>query len=177
MLKVKQDNDINRTILAKRLRLSGHTVINTTNGQEGLDKVDSDREFDAVLMDIQCVSRLPLEHLLRIPRMPILNGFEATQRIRALEKATAQDRPGQVARRLSHELSGRIPIFAVSASLLEQQRDRLADYGLDGWILKPIDFKRLDVILKGVLDPQQRERDLYRPGCNWELGGWLRGRE
>lgn len=40
-------------ILAKRLRLDGHTVVNTTNGQEGLDTIESDREFDCVLMDIQ----------------------------------------------------------------------------------------------------------------------------
>lgn len=51
-----QDNDINRTILAKRLSLDGHTVVNTTNGQEGLEMVKSDRDFDCVLMDIQCVT-------------------------------------------------------------------------------------------------------------------------
>ena len=48
-----QDNDINRTILAKRLTLDGHLVVNTTNGQEGLDMVEADREFDVILMDIQ----------------------------------------------------------------------------------------------------------------------------
>ena len=52
-----QDNDINRTILAKRLALDGHIVVNTTNGQEGLDMVDNDRDFDVILMDIQCVSQ------------------------------------------------------------------------------------------------------------------------
>ena len=40
-------------ILAKRLSLDGHDVVNTTNGQEGLDMLQSDFEFDAVLMDIQ----------------------------------------------------------------------------------------------------------------------------
>jgi len=44
---------------------------------------------------------------------------------------------------------------------------------MDGWILKPIDFKRLDIILKGVTDSSQREQDTYRPGCSWEIGGWL----
>lgn len=53
---IVEDNDINRTILAKRLTLDGHIVVNTTNGQEGLDMVQSDREFDCVLMDIQCVT-------------------------------------------------------------------------------------------------------------------------
>lgn len=45
-------------VLAKRLRQNGHTVVTTTNGQEGLDKVLSDREYDAILMDIQLVVNL-----------------------------------------------------------------------------------------------------------------------
>ena len=49
----------------------------------------------------------------------------------------------------------------------------MIDYGMDGWILKPIDFKRLRVILRGVVDPLQRERDVYHVGSNWEVGGWL----
>lgn len=48
-----QDNDINRAILAKRLVLSGHTVVHATNGQEGIDTVMSDFNFDLVLMDIR----------------------------------------------------------------------------------------------------------------------------
>lgn len=56
---IVEDNDINRTILAKRLTLDGHLVVNTTNGQEGLDMVQSDREFDCVLMDIQYVCTSP----------------------------------------------------------------------------------------------------------------------
>lgn len=101
--------------------------------------------------------------------MPILNGFEATERIRAFEAAP---RPPLCAR-LSHTLNGRIPIFAVSASLLEAQRDELFSHGIDGWILKPINHKRLKLILRGVTDPVQRQSDLYRPGYNWEFGGWL----
>ncbi|KAJ7505555.1 hypothetical protein B0H11DRAFT_1796399 [Mycena galericulata] len=152
---IVEDNDINRTVLAKRLRLDGHTVVTTTNGQEGLDKVTSDRAFDVILMDIQ---------------MPILNGYEATERIRALEKSTLSEGSS----RLSNSLNGgHIPIFAVSASLQEHRREEMANYGIDGWILKPIDFKRLKVILKGVTDPAQRELDMYRQGCSWEAGGWL----
>ncbi|KAI0373858.1 hypothetical protein BV20DRAFT_988964 [Pilatotrama ljubarskyi] len=149
---IVEDNDINRMILAKRLSLDGHTVVNTTNGQEGIEVVQSDRNFDCVLMDIQ---------------MPLINGYEATERIRALEKEV------ELLDRLSHRLNGRLPIFAVSASLFEHQRDELFRLGMDGWILKPIDFKRLRAILRGVVDPAQRERDVYRPGISWEVGGWL----
>ncbi|KAH8824835.1 hypothetical protein DL96DRAFT_1467371 [Flagelloscypha sp. PMI_526] len=150
---VVEDNDINLTLLAKRLTMSGHSVVKTTNGQEGYEAVERDREFDCVLMDIQ---------------MPILDGFQCTEKIRELENLRPQEltRPSQ-------QNNGRIPIFAVSASLLEARRADLAGKGFDGWILKPIDFKRLDVILKGVLDDHQRQLDLYRPGCDWELGGWF----
>ncbi|KAG7088619.1 hypothetical protein E1B28_012592 [Marasmius oreades] len=158
---IVEDNDINRKILAKRLHMNGHTVVNTTNGQEGLDRVKSDQEFDCILMDIN---------------MPILNGYEASQRIREVERREDESvDPGSEKenRRLSHQLNGRIPIFAVSASLFEQERDKLLDSGMDGWILKPIDFKRLARILTGVTDLEQRERDRYHPGYNWESGGWL----
>ncbi|KAG2010111.1 atypical/HisK protein kinase [Coprinopsis cinerea AmutBmut pab1-1] len=150
---IVEDNDINRVILAKRLTMKGHTVVNTTNGQEGLDMVKRDQAFDVIFMDIQ---------------MPILNGFEATEQIRQVEPQPSM--PSRPSCKLN---DGRIPIFAVSASLKESQRDELAEHGMDGWILKPIDFKRLNTILKGVLDPDQRKRDMYRMGYNWEDGGWL----
>lgn len=100
--------------------------------------------------------------------MPLLNGYEATERVRGLE------RDFEPPHRLSHQLNGRIPTFAVSASLLEEKRQEIIDFGIDGWILKPIDFKRLRSILRGITDPTQRRKDLYREGRNWELGGWLR---
>jgi CheY-like chemotaxis protein len=101
--------------------------------------------------------------------MPILDGFEATRQIRHLE-ATGLPRTD----RLAHILNGgRIPIFAVSASLVERQRGELEQIGIDGWLLKPIDFGRLYTILRGVTDPMQRSRDEYRVGGSWETGGWL----
>lgn len=48
-----QDNDINRFILGKRLNLNGHTVVNTTNGQEAVEMIENDKAFDLVFMDIQ----------------------------------------------------------------------------------------------------------------------------
>ncbi|KAF9454842.1 hypothetical protein P691DRAFT_655466 [Macrolepiota fuliginosa MF-IS2] len=149
---IVEDNDINRAILAKRLSVMGHTVVNATNGQECIDIVKSDNGFDAVLMDIQ---------------MPIMDGFEATRKIRVLE-------PGPNEINTDSTLNaGRIPVFAVSASLMEQQRGDLINCGMDGWILKPIDFKRLGAILRGVMDVEQKKRDIYRTGGNWEVGGWL----
>lgn len=137
--------------------MAGHTAVTTVNGQEGFDKIKSDNEFDCVLMDIL---------------MPILDGFESAEKIREWEQS-----PGYVpADRLSIQLNGRIPIFAVSASLLEKQCDKLISCGMDGWILKPVDHKRLAVLLQGITDPSQRDSDLYYLGFSWEKGGWLSSR-
>ncbi|KAL1712701.1 phytochrome-like protein [Schizophyllum commune] len=155
---IVEDNELNSNMLAKRLTKDGHKIVQTLNGQEGLDKIIEDREFDAILMDIQ---------------MPILNGFEATERIREVEKKDAADGDPTSNRLVSFRLNGRIPIFAVSASLQEQQYEELKNYGLDGWILKPINFKRLSTIMHGIVDIHQRQSDLYRPGHVWENGGWL----
>jgi CheY-like chemotaxis protein len=124
--------------------------------------------------------------------MPILNGFQATQQIRRIENQSSLNTPSyNVPRtsipnpttsssfalprssRTSKLLNGRVPVFVVSATLHEHQRADLINLGIDGWILKPIDFKRLREFLQGILDPVQRERNLYHPGTNWELGGWL----
>jgi hypothetical protein len=45
--------------------------------------------------------------------------------------------------------------------------------GMDGWILKPIDFKRMNVILRGISNPEHRRKEASEPGFNWEAGGWL----
>ena len=100
--------------------------------------------------------------------MPLLNGYEASECVRGLEKDF------EPPSRLSHQLNGRIPTFAVSASLVEEKRQEIVDFGIDGWILKPINFKRLRSILRGIMDPTQRQKDLYREDRSWELGGWLR---
>ena len=103
--------------------------------------------------------------------MPILGGFETSQRIRLNENSEIYRKASA---RESLHIHGHIPIFAISASLFERQYDELVHYGLDGWILKPIDFRRLRDILQGVIDPLARKRDVYHPGYNWEVGGWLK---
>ncbi len=67
---------------------------------------------------------------------------------------------------------GRIPIIAVSASLSEERVNEYMESGFDGWILKPIDFKRLEAILIAIEDEQTREILLYGSG-NWDKGGWF----
>ena len=51
-----QDNAINSKILGKRMMMDGHTVVYAVNGQESVDTIRLDHEFDCILMDIQCVN-------------------------------------------------------------------------------------------------------------------------
>jgi len=69
-------------------------------------------------------------------------------------------------------LNGRVPIIAVSASLVERERQTYIDAGFDGWILKPISFPRLSEIMTGIVEQTVRRENLYKPG-RWEHGGWF----
>lgn len=87
--------------------------------------------------------------------------------VRAFEKSDRCQALSPLARPL-----GRTPIFAVSASLVEKERNTYVDAGFDGWILKPIDFKRLHTLLDGIQDDEARDACRYVPG-QWEQGGWF----
>jgi CheY-like chemotaxis protein len=99
--------------------------------------------------------------------MPIVDGLTSTKMIRSFEKLHSGSRLS--ARAASN---GRVPIFAVSASLVERERQTYINAGFDGWILKPIDFKRLNVLLLGIVEEDTRQSCLYKPG-EWEKGGWF----
>ena len=67
----------------------------------------------------------------------------------------------------------RVPIISVSASLAERCREDYINDGFDGWVLKPIDFKRLESLLAATKDEKVREELLYVEG-HWDEGGWFR---
>ena len=102
--------------------------------------------------------------------MPIVDGLASAKMIRAHEKSPEHRGHSALA-----SISRRIPIFAVSASLIEAEKDKYVDAGFDGWILKPIDFKRLNTFLSGIYDEEVRHSCLYVPG-EWERGGWFADR-
>lgn len=103
--------------------------------------------------------------------MPIVDGLTSAKMIRSFEKS----HPTHILSTRA-SLNGRVPIIAVSASLLERERQTYIDSGFDGWTLKPIPFDRLSDIMKGIVDRHTRERNLYAPGM-WEKGGWFESRE
>ncbi|KAG6037106.1 hypothetical protein E4U41_005332 [Claviceps citrina] len=151
---VAEDDPINMRILRKRLERAGHEVHNTVNGEDcAAIYKEKSYKFDVILMDMQ---------------MPIVDGLTSTKMIRSTEQE--HDHKGHS--RLAAANDDRIPIFAVSASLMEEKRQLYMDAGFDGWILKPIDFKRLSTLLSGIYYLDVRTTCLYVPG-EWEHGGWF----
>jgi len=99
--------------------------------------------------------------------MPIVDGLTSAKMIRSFEKS----HPTHILSTRA-SLNGRVPIIAVSASLVEKDRQIYIDAGFDGWILKPISFNRLSELLTGIVDREVRRENLYKPG-GWENGGWF----
>lgn len=99
--------------------------------------------------------------------MPIVDGLSSTKMIRSYEKTHDEDILSPRA-----ATNGRVPILAASASLVERERHIYVEAGFDGWILKPIDFNRLNTLLTGIVDEDTRKTCLYQPG-QWERGGFF----
>lgn len=178
---VAEDDPINNRILKKRLERSGHEVHITVNGQECVTAYQANRAFfDVILMDMQVSSSsfVTVSYLAQVrsrtdsntPQMPIVDGSMATQMIRTFEEENAESCLSDVA-----ITNGRVPVLAVSASLVERDREQYIKAGFDGWVLKPIDFQRLSALFGGIVDDDARKQCLYRPG-EWECGGWFERR-
>jgi CheY-like chemotaxis protein len=95
--------------------------------------------------------------------MPLVDGVEATRMIRELERDPLS--PVQYSQRV--DPYGRIPIVAVSASLSERRVQEYVENGFDGWILKPIDFKRLERYFQGNSRSTNERSVTVR---SWRLG-------
>ncbi|KAK2591677.1 hypothetical protein QQS21_010637 [Conoideocrella luteorostrata] len=150
---VAEDDPINMKILRKRLERVGHEVHHTVNGEDCATVYkEKSPQFDVILMDMQ---------------MPIVDGLTSAKLIRSLERSDEHKGHSAIA-----APNRRIPIFAVSASLVEEKRQTYIDAGFDGWILKPIDFKRLSTLLTGIHNISTRKGCLYTQG-EWESGGWF----
>ncbi|TVY83041.1 Cyanobacterial phytochrome B [Lachnellula suecica] len=150
---VAEDNPLNSRLIETRLKKAGHDVKVTVDGQACADAFKSNPAYyDVVLMDIQ---------------MPLVDGVSSTRLIRDFVKVSSP-KISECAKSY-----GRVPIIAVSASLSEQSRGAYIDSGFDGWILKPIDFKRLGDILTAIQDKQMREVLLYG-NASWKSGGWFK---
>lgn len=101
-----EDNLVNRHMAVVLLEERGHTVEVANNGQEVLD-ILAQKDFDLILMDIQ---------------MPVMDGFQATQAIRANEQGKQKH----------------MRIIAMTAHALKGDRERCLAAGMDDYIAKPV---------------------------------------
>ncbi len=106
------------------LKKIGCEVVTANDGQAALD-IWQREPFDLILMD--CM-------------MPVLDGYEATRQIRALER----------------ERGGHVPIIALTASVLEADRERCSEAGMDDFLSKPIARTMLEAALTRWLPTADR---------------------
>jgi two-component system, cell cycle response regulator DivK len=104
-----EDNEMNRDMLARRLTKAGFSVVCAANGQEGIDQALQERP-DLILMDMN---------------LPVIDGWEATRRIKA------------------NGVTKAIPVIALTAYATLRDHEAALASGCDDYETKPIDFQRL----------------------------------
>lgn len=117
-----EDNELNQEIAIEILTEAGFKVDTADNGKAAVEKIAQAAEgaYDIVLMDIQ---------------MPIMDGYEATQRIRSLPS----------------EWTKKLPILAMTANAFEEDRQNALEAGMDGHLAKPIDTVKMLQTLDRIL--------------------------
>ena len=116
-LLIVDDEPANIELLARRLARRGFEVVSATSADEGIAKAVSEKP-DVVLMDI---------------KMPVVDGFEATRRLKA-----------NVATRA-------IPVIALTAHAMQEDRDQVIAAGADEYETKPVDLDRLLAKIQGLV--------------------------
>jgi CheY-like chemotaxis protein len=111
------DNAINRQVIKLFLQPQGCDIAEATNGKEALDKIATG-DFDVVLMDIH---------------MPVMDGKEAVQRIRANDRWQT------------------LPVIALTADAMSGDREKYLALGMTDYVSKPVDQRELIAKLHQVM--------------------------
>jgi CheY-like chemotaxis protein len=104
-----EDNEMNRDMLSRRLTRSGFEIVMAVDGGEGVAMAASEKP-DLILMDMS---------------LPVMDGWEATRRVKA-DAATSA-----------------IPVIALTAHALVEDRERAKAAGCDDFDTKPVELPRL----------------------------------
>jgi signal transduction histidine kinase/CheY-like chemotaxis protein/HPt (histidine-containing phosphotransfer) domain-containing protein len=156
---VVEDSILNRDVAVALLTQAGLVVETTENGRAAVEKVTTGPMgyFDAVLMDIQ---------------MPLMDGYEATRRIRAWEfkvqsskfnLGESQSTSGQPETG-NPEPGNKLPIIALTAHALKGEKEKCLAAGMDDYIPKPIDELHLrQVLRKWISHRKEREGSVTQP--------------
>lgn len=114
-----EDNRVNQKLASRMLEKLGHEVVIAENGEEVIQKMKQG-DFDLILMDVQ---------------MPIMDGFQATIKIRESEQNSNKH----------------IPIIALTAYAMKGDREKCLAVGMDGYLSKPINLKEVKNTIYTVL--------------------------
>ena len=121
---VVEDNEENWDMLSRRLLRRGYTVIRAADGQEAVDMAARERP-DLILMDVS---------------LPVMDGLEATRRIRARPETQTT------------------PIIALTAHATSADRDKALQAGCDDYHAKPVELPRLLAQMEALLTRAARAR-------------------
>ena len=121
---VVEDNLVNQKVASRLLQKIGYTCDVVGNGREALDALE-EKTYTLVLMDVQ---------------MPEMDGFEATEAIRARENG-----------------GRRLPIVAMTANAMDGERQRCLEHGMDEYISKPFKTQELQDVLGRLMAGAREE--------------------
>jgi len=164
-----EDVQLNHDYIRFVLEKDGHRLHSAYTGQEAVQAYQ-EGSFDLILMDIQ---------------MPGMDGMEATQQIRSMEQGAwsmehgargmeqrTEDRGQKVGERIPQSLNppipeslnspipqsqNRIPIIALTAYAMQEERDSFLEAGMDGYVSKPV-------------DPEGLKQEIQRLAYSWQAG-------
>lgn len=119
---IVDDNNMNREITQFMVEELGAKAVTTCDGKEALDTFrKSERgDFDCIIMDLM---------------MPVMDGFEASERIRNLDREDART----------------IPIIPLSASSSEEDMEKAVESGMNGYLVKPVSIDLLKHTLQNMI--------------------------
>jgi CheY-like chemotaxis protein len=104
-----EDNEMNRDMLSRRLQRRGFEVLIASDGEQGMAIAAVERP-DLILMDMS---------------LPVLDGWEATRRLKAAPE------------------TARIPVIGLTAHAMATDRAKCIEAGCDEYDTKPVEFERL----------------------------------
>lgn len=113
-----EDNLLNQRVVTFSLKKYSHEVIIANNGVEAVERY-REQSFDVILMDIM---------------MPVMDGLEATVKIREAEKLDGFQR--------------RTPIIALTANTMDNDKEKCMSFGMDEFMAKPFDIEKLKKIFR-----------------------------
>src|ERR1700722_4441123 len=123
---IVEDNELNRDMLSRRLERRGYETLVAADGAEGLE-VARRSQPNLILMDMS---------------LPVLDGWEATRRLKSAPETAA------------------IPIVALTAHAMSGDRERALEAGGDEYDTKPIEFSRLAIKIEALLNASRESGEV-----------------